>query len=439
MRLPKALRRLPVARRVEAVAGPALAIALAVLVATDLEPRGGADRTPEGRVSPTPSELTPAVEAVFESMSYAPGSVARLAVWSKAPGVSVRLFRAGPERTRTVGYQTMEGVPVTPTRRLGSLPAHGVVTVRIGGWPSGLYFARLTASDGRIGFAPFVVRPRRLGVERVAVVVPTMTWQAYNFRDEDHDGVSDTWYANPRTTAVELRRPFLDRGVPPHFRQYDLGFLHWLARTGRGVDFLSDTDLDAVASGEALARAYKLLVFPGHEEYVTAHMYDVVERFRDLGGHLAFLSANNFFYRVARDGTAIVRSGRWRDIGRPEARLVGIEYLDWNDARYPNRPYVVTGIRTAPWLFRGTGLRDGSSFGLFGIEIDAPTRDSPPGLHVLARIPGIFGPGQTATMTYYTTASGANVFAAGAFTMAGAEGPPRAIFLDNLWAWLTGP
>ena len=35
--------------------------------------------------------------------------------------------------------------------------------VRAGDWPSGLYFVRATARDGRVGYAPFIVRPRRLG------------------------------------------------------------------------------------------------------------------------------------------------------------------------------------------------------------------------------------------------------------------------------------
>jgi hypothetical protein len=142
------------------------------------------------------------------------------------------------------------------------------------------------------------------------------------------------------------------------------------------ADFLADDDLERVASGGTLARLYDLIIFPGHEEYVTTHAYDVVERFRDLGGNLAFLSSNNFFYRVARRGRLLFKLGRWRDLGRPEAALVGIQYVDWNQNRYPNRPYAVTGAARAPWLFAGTGLRDGGSFGKYGIEIDARTPQS---------------------------------------------------------------
>ena len=167
-----------------------------------------------------------------------------------------------------------------------------------GDWPSGLYFLRITAADGRVGYAPFIVRPRALGKHRVAVVLATQTWQAYNFADENGDGWGDSWYVSGRDRSVDLTRPFLDFGVPFRFSDWDLTFLTWLQQTGKQVDFLSDQDLDAVASGDELAQSYDLVVFPGHEEYVTQHELDVVTRYRNLGGNLAFLAANNMFWQV---------------------------------------------------------------------------------------------------------------------------------------------
>jgi hypothetical protein len=55
---------------------------------------------------------------------------------------------------------------------------------------------------------------------------------------------------------------------------------------------------------------------------------------------------------------------------------------------------------------------------------------------VLARIPNIFGDGRSAEMTYYQQ-HGANVFAAGAFTLAGSVWqPPVKRMIENLWARL---
>ena len=385
-----------------------------------------------------PGEDSRAVVATFAAASYRQGDVAELVVWSRERQLRVQINRAGLERRRARRNDELRGRPVAPSRvHQGRLRR---ISVRVGDWPSGLYFARLTAPDGRVGFAPFVLQPRRLGTSRVAVVLPTYTWQTYNFRDVDADGTGDTWYADHDIHVVHLRRPFLDRGVPPHYRGYDAGFVHWLATSGHSVDVLADEDLERIAGGASLARLYDLVVFPGHHEYVTRHVFDVVERYRDLGGNLLFLSANNFFYRVERRGDTIVGRTRWRDLGRPESRLLGVQYVDWNQDLWPNRDYVVTGAHLAPWLFAGTGLSNGSRFGRYGIEIDARTPASPRGTLVLARIPDAFGPGKTAEMTYYVTRRGAKVFSAGTINFGGtAWFPVPRRMVENLWRRLTVP
>jgi hypothetical protein len=173
---------------------------------------------------------------------------------------------------------------------------------------------------------------------------------------------------------------------------------------------------------------------------VTSRMYDLIESYRDLGGNLAFLSANNFFWRIAHKDDRIVRIARWRDLERPEAALVGEQYVGWNENEFPNAPYVVTGARVAPWLFEGTGLRNGSRFGSYGIEIDAVAPESPPGTRVLARARNVFGKGQSAEMTYYETSRGARVFAAGVISFGGSadwsQVSPR---VENLWRYLSSP
>jgi hypothetical protein len=273
----------------------------------------------------------------------------------------------------------------------------------------------------------------RLGTARIAIVLPTNTWQAYNNED------SGSWYFDAAVTHVDLARPYVDAGVPPHYRGYDRGFLRWLALNGVQADFLSDDDLDAL-SGERLARAYDQVVFSGHEEYVTEREFDVTQRYRDLGGNLAFLSANNFFYKVEKRGDTMVGRWRWRDLGRPEAALVGAEYVDWNHDRYPNRPFEVTGAARAPWLFRGTGLTDGARFGVYGIEVDAVAPSSPHGTQVLARISGIFGAEKSAEMTYYATPRGAKVFSAGVMNFGGsALWPQVRTMIGNIIDYLREP
>jgi hypothetical protein len=353
------------------------------------------------------------LEAAFARESYRPRSTAVLRLDSGTRLVTLQLFHAGPEPRRTHARDVMRGVAVDRRRWVGTRPAGSTFLVRIGDWPSGLYFARLTAAHGVVAFAPFVLRPQRLGEHRVAVVLPTQTWQAYNFRDDNHDGRSDTWYAGNGNTA-RLGRPYLNRGVPPHFRHYDLPFLHWIARTGKRVDFLSDADLNEAPSGRDLARSYNLIVFSGHHEYVTDHEYDVVKRYRDAGGNLMFLFANDFFWRIVIHGDVMTRTSRWRDLGRPEAALIGVQYRA-NDRGLKKGAWLVRQTSATPWLYAGTGLGPGSHVGRGGIEIDERAAASPPNLKVLAEIPNLYGPGLTAQMTYYKSASGAKVFAGGAF------------------------
>jgi hypothetical protein len=281
--------------------------------------------------------------------------------------------------------------------------------------------------------APLVVRPRRLDQARVAVIIPTFTWQAYNLRNRD------SWYVCTCVHTADLSRPYLDSGVPYNFGQYDRGFLTWLERHHQRVAVLADEDLNRIASGTELHRLYRMIVFEGHGEYVTRHMFNITQQYRNRGGHLAFLSANNFFRDVAVNGNSMTLIGRWRDLGRPEAALIGSQYIDWYKNRYANRPYVVVRARRAPWLFAGTGLRNGSHIaGYFGIEIDGLAPSSPPQTVVLATIPHIF-PHETAQMTYYTTTYGAEVFNAGTINFGGAAHlAVVSRMLGNLWAHMAG-
>ena len=387
------------------------------------------------------------VEAAFVARSYAPSTAARLRVAADAESVTVQLFRAGAEAANTDRPDEMKGVPVSqpvtyPWRKRSDAPQ--TLWLKLGDWRTGLYFAKLVTNDGRVGFAPVIVRPPATSAARVAVVLPTNTWQAYNFADADGDGWGDTWYAGG-SPPVALDRPYLQRGVPPYYRRYDLPFLRWLHATGRAPDFLSEEDVEAFGTGDRLAERYDLVVYPGHTEYVTKREYDVVERYRDLGGNLMFLSANNFFWRVDRRGRAIHRVKLWRELGRPEARLLGTQYRA-NDNGRRQAPFVVQGYDAAPWAFAGTGLRNGSLLGVevggYGIEIDMTTPDSPSDVtQILASVPDLFGPGLSPQMTYYEHPSGAKVFSAGVLDFGGSITwcPPARRLVENVWNRLATP
>jgi N,N-dimethylformamidase beta subunit-like, C-terminal len=375
------------------------------------------------------------IAGVFTQRSYAPETRAWLRIWARTRTLTGQIFISGP------GSGPFHGRPVTGERTWSwadsSWPRGR--SIRVGSWPSGLYFIRLTARDGRVGFAPFIVRPGAGSrPPPIGIVLSTNTWQAYNFRDMDGNGVGDTWYADPSIHVVKLVRPYLPPGMPPAAgRGGVFPFLRWLYRHGKSADFYADDDFARFPSKRWLARRYALVVFAGHEEYVTPTEYDLTTAARNRGLNLEFNSANNFFYRVTRSGNRLYGRTRWRDLGRPEAALVGVQYVGWWQGIFPMRRYVVKGARVAPWAFTGTGLSNGDRFGRFGIEVDARAPSSPRGVKLLARIKDIFGPGKSAEMTYYRTARGAKVWAAGVLNFTRhADWPVIDKLLANIFAKL---
>ena len=376
------------------------------------------------------------IEAAFARESYRPDETAELRLFGDVGRLTIRLFHSGPEGIVTRRNDMMFGVEVAARRVIASARHGSVVRIHVGDWPSGLYFARLSARGGRLGFAPFVVAPRLLGEHPVAVVMPTHTWFAYDVRDGNRDGVGDSWYADQDHVTIETSRPFLSRGVPFRFRFYDLPFLRWLDRSGKKVDVLSDLDLHRTTA-DRLAKAYRLIVFPGHHEYVTEEEYDAIEGYRDRGGNLAFLSANNFFWKVTRQDGRLTRIRQWRDLGRPESSLIGVQYIG-NDDGEARGAWIVRKSANTRWLFARTGRGPGERLSNGGIEIDATNGSSPKGVTVVAEIPNLLGRGMTAQMTYYQTARGARVFAAGAFTLAGSVFQPDVkALMENVWRALS--
>jgi hypothetical protein len=391
---------------------------------------------------------TSPILAGFEARSYAPGRVAVLDIGGgQTTRATLQVFQAGasgtPGPAAAPGWdRSTFGKPVT-TPRLVRRPAGAkrwLVHVRLGAdWASGDYVARLTW-PGHTDYAPFVLRPTRLGTAPVLVVEPTNTWHAYDVVD------GDSWYLDSSVHVIDLTHPFasarvsgqpVPAGLPEQFQRFDLGLLRWYWHSGFRADFISDDDLERISSAGQLSR-YRLIVFAGHEEYVTSHTFDMITRYRDAGGNLAFLSANNFFYKVKVSGDTMVGRTMWRSTGRPEAALVGAQYAGWDEGRYPNRPYRIVNTGAAPWLFAGTGLHDGSLVGNYGIEVDEPNAASPPHTHVLAVIPNELGPGKPAEMTIYTKGR-STVFDAGAINFgASAHWPALSRFFSNLWTHLSG-
>jgi hypothetical protein len=286
-----------------------------------------------------------------------------------------------------------------------------------------VYFAVVRNDTGDVGYAPLIVKAPR-PTSRVAVLISDQTWFAYDFYDADHDGFSDSWY-DGGPDVVKLARPFDHSGVPWQFGSQAWPFLRWLRLHNVNADFLAEAD--AVALGPVLADDYDLVVAPTHLEYVTELEYDTLQHYRDEGGDLIFLASNDVYWKVAVDGTTMTRIARWRDVGRPEAALVGAQYAGSKTGDVG--PYLVGDSTAAAWAFAGTNLSAGDLFSYAGGEFDLTTPASPPDTQVLATVRTTFHHGE---MTYYELGK-AKVFAPGTFFAGRVLQTPESRLLENVW------
>ncbi len=177
---------------------------------------------PERAVAPVVRLL--GIEASFERRVYAPFEPMGLTITADAASLTLTFLRCGTEQATSNRVDEMWGEPQGTPASIdwtGKRSGPVTITVQPGDWPTGLYAARLETDDGRLGFAPFVLRPAEGTGARQAIVLPTHTWQAYNLYDRDGDGWPDTWYAGG-TRPVLLDRPYRERGVPPRYRRYDV-------------------------------------------------------------------------------------------------------------------------------------------------------------------------------------------------------------------------
>jgi hypothetical protein len=412
-----------------------------LLVTTGSAAPGCGDHRLLAWLRPAPVVRVMGIDAGFTQATYSASANAQLRIATDEPSFTLQFFQAGPETQPTVGT-AMEGVPVgQPTQVDWSThrDAPATIPVRLGDWANGIYFARLTAPDGRSYYAPLVIRPHPFGAHRIAVVLHTYTWEAYNHYDADGDGWGDTWYAANDIQKVDLTRAYTQGGAPPSWRLYDVPFLHWLYATGKHVDFISDQDLGKFGSAESLARLYDLIVFPFHEEYATSHMYDLIKGYRDLGGNMIFLSSTNLLWKITRHKDVITRVAEWRTLGRPESSVLGVQYRANDEGRHRGY-YQLTPAGMQSWQLAGVDDAALAKWPFLGIEYDMPTSVSPTGTELLAQVdPHLGDPTIRGDMSYYEE-GGAKVFSSGTLNLtSGLIYPPFQRLLANVWERLSVP
>jgi hypothetical protein len=253
-------------------------------------------------------------------------------------------------------------------------------------WSTGAYVAVLTTADGRHrSHIPFTVRDR--DPADLLLVLPDITWQAYNLFPEDGSAGASLYHAwddqgrllgeDDAAVTVSFDRPYAGAGLPLHVgHAYD--FIRWAERCGYDLAYADARDLHA---GRVDPSLYSGVIFPGHDEYWTVPMRRAVESARDRGTSMVFLSANTMFWQAqldplpggspdrlltCRKHRGPGRASQWRTQGEPEQRVLGIQY----SGQVP-QPHPLVVRNSGHWLWQSTGAGDGDELpGLVAGEAD---------------------------------------------------------------------
>jgi hypothetical protein len=330
----------------------------------------------------------------------------------------------------TGARQVWRSRPLTPSKqpacttnslRMVSCKWRRTATVRTAGWLPGSYLLVLTAG-GKGHYIPITVRSADFA-HRLVLVSETTTYQAYNQWGgySLYKGPDDSF--GDRAYEVSYDRPYDGNGAVK-LLAFEIGPIQQAEKLGLPLAYTTSWDIDQHPG--ALQGASGVMSL-GHDEYWTTGMRQAFTEARDSASNIAFLGANAVYWRVrfADAGRVMVgyksaaldplknsrsTTAQWRQDPHPDAEnsLTGQLY----ECFPGNGPFVVTD--PSFFLFRGTGVRAGSSFpGLAGDEIDRayPITGTPKTLEVVAHSPQQCGP-QLRTfsdMTYYTVSSGAGV------------------------------
>jgi len=294
-------------------------------------------------------------------------------------------------------------------------------------WVSGYYVAEAVQTSGSaagtVATTWFIVRQAPdAPPSQILVQVPVNTWEAY----DDWGGRGLYNFISERATRVSFLRPFAGDAQSPLWNE--LQTVRFLEREGYDISYETDVDADADPAG--LAR-HRLVIVNGHDEYWTMAQRLGFDSALAAGTNLAFLGANDAFWHVEYedDRTTIhtekslydpnpdrsMKTALFREIGRPECLLEGVEHTNFTVYDHP-LDYTVTAQGAAdPWL-ANTGLAAGSTIAaVVGREHDALAPGcAPKNTVVLFHYDGV-DPTQNADAVRYTAPSGARAFASGAY------------------------
>ena len=322
------------------------------------------------RLSSTGAEtaVSPVLAGYTGKVSYAPGEEVTLHVSTNAASFKAEVFRYGLQPQRVWEQSEIVGkespVPEDASSKGCRWPLSAAVKIP-SDWRSGYYEVKLSAGAAK----------------------------AYN-----NWGGFSLYAYNGRGGNQGHRVSFL-RPPGSQFGRWEQPFVDWAERQGIALEFAANSDLEF--HPEILSK-YKLVLSVGHDEYWSAPMRDNLEKFIGDGGNVAFFSGNTCCWQVrseeagseltcwkqnypsdpvygARAGYATL-SSLWSHhlVKRPENQLTGVGFL-WggyhkSHGQFMDGSGAFTVHRPDHWIFEGTQLKRGDSFGakdtIVGYECD---------------------------------------------------------------------
>jgi len=331
----------------------------------------------------------PVIEGYTDQLSYAPGDEVKLHVSCEGAAFNYQVTRLGREAKDFIGDMD---VPAKAYPVPKDASSHGckwpvATSFRVGGdWPSGYYHILVTAlgADKQVYRSStfFVVRPKEPGKDaKILLQLSTNTYNAYT----NWGGYS--LYSYNGRHKVQGRRVSFDRPLSSQFSRWEEPFVRWAERNGYALDYAVNSDLEFRPE---LLKNYKLVLSVGHDEYWSAPMRDNLEKYIENGGNVAFFSGNTCCWQVRSEddgralacwkqsfgddphykaGTHKTLTSLWSHylVGRPENTLTGVGFL-WggyhrSHGQFMDGPGSFTAHRPDHWLFAGTSLKKGDSFG----------------------------------------------------------------------------
>ncbi|SIO59339.1 hypothetical protein SAMN05444166_6016 [Singulisphaera sp. GP187] len=341
-----------------------------------------------------------------------------------------------------------------------------------GDWLSGVYLGRLTTvpEAGEAywqSYVVFIVRDDRPA--DILFQCSDNTWQAYNSWPNKYSiythpkGVQGPW------ADVSFDRPYgreaQHQGVvndpltvgSGEFLPFEFPLAYWLEQHGYDVAYCSNSDMLSPDRGLKC----KAFLSVGHDEYWDIRQFRSVEKLRDEGVNLLFLSGNAICWVTPyRDSSAgepnriIFRGGPY---GAENAYAVGRERDHGPFPHHGPDEGLLMGARNVDpvngggdwiiakpdhWMFAGTNVKQGDSIpGLIGWEYHGEPA-AIPGLEIVAAgtaWQGGVNPQQW-TATLYPGPKGNFVFnAATIFWAQGLSTPPGHVLPWSHWSRPHGP